>query len=300
MSMEPHRRAADDYDPIPQDAINLYDAFTHGTLDRRSFMERLSLLTGSATAATVLLGRLQNNYAHAAMIAENDPRLAIEEASFDSPDGPIKAMVASPKGGAKTPAVLVIHENRGLNPHIRDVARRMALEGFVAIAPDGLTPEGGTPTNEDAARDLIGKLEPAKANGRFLAAVAFGKAHPLSTGKVGAVGFCWGGGMANALAVGSPDMIAAVAYYGRQPAAADVPKIKGAVMLHYASKDDRINAGIADYEAALKAAKTDYQLFMYDGAQHAFNNDSNPARYDKTAADLAWGRTIAFLKAKLA
>jgi carboxymethylenebutenolidase len=285
---------------ISQDVINLYDAFTHGQMNRREFMDRLAKLAGGAAAATALLALLQNNYAFAAMVPEDDPRLATASQAYPSPDGDIRAYVAWGKDGGKRPAVIVIHENRGLNPHIKDVARRIALEGFLAVAPDTLTPEGGTPENEDAAREMFGKLDGEKAAARLVAAIAFAKTLPESTGKVGAVGFCWGGGMANQLAVRSPDMLAAVAYYGRQPAAAEVAGIKGAVMLHYAEKDERINAGIADYEAALKAAGTAYELHMYAGAQHAFNNDTNAARYDKAAADLAWGRTIGFLKAKLA
>jgi carboxymethylenebutenolidase len=295
------KRDAHDYDTIPQDAITLFDAFTHGAMSRRDFMDRLVLLAGGTAAATVMLSRLQNDYALAAMVAEDDARLSLETAAMPTPDGPMNAAFAWAKEGPdKRPAVIVIHENRGLNPHIRDVGRRIALEGFFAISPDVLTPEGGTPGNEDAARELFGKLDAGKAAARLVAAVEFAKSHPKSTGKVGCVGFCWGGGMANQLAVRTPDMLAAVAYYGRQAEVAEAAKIKGALMLHYASKDERINAGMAAYEEALKTAKVDYQQFVYDGANHAFNNDSNPARYDKTAAELAWGRTISFLKAKLA
>ena len=296
-----NRKSPDDYDTIPQDAINLYDAFTHGAMSRRDFLERLALLAGGTVAATVLLSRLQNDYALAAVVAEDDPRISVDSLTFASPDGPIAASFAlALKGAAKRPAVIVIHENRGLNPHIKDVTRRLALEGFLAIAPDTLTPEGGTPANEDAARDMFGKLDANKAAARLVAAVEYAATIPICTGKVGCVGFCWGGGMANRLAVGTPKMLAAVSYYGRQPDAADAAKVKGALMLHYAGKDERINAGMGAWEDALKAAKVDYQQFVYDGANHAFNNDTNPARYDKAAADLAWGRTVAFLKAKLA
>ncbi len=299
--MSDRPRSPDDYDTIPQDAINLYDQFTHGAITRRDFLDRLALLAGGTVAATVLLSRLHNDYARAAMVTEDDARLITETVNFASTDGPMTGALAVAKDGpGKRPVLIVIHENRGLNPHIKDVARRMALEGFLAIAPDALGPDGGTPANEDAARDMFGKLEPAKATARLLGAVEFAKAHPRGTGKVGCVGFCWGGGMANQLAVAAPDMAAAVSYYGRQPDAAGAARIKGSVMLHYASKDERINAGMAAYEDALKAAKVDYQQFVYDGVNHAFNNDANPARYDKTAADLAWGRTVAFLKAKLA
>jgi len=285
--------------PIPQPIIDLYDAFTHGRMSRRDFMEQLTLKAGSAAAATALLGQLSNNYAAAAMIAADDARLVLGSASIPGPDGAIKAYTAAPKADGKRAAVIVIHENRGLNAHIQDIARRIALEGFTAIAPDLLSSTGGTPADEDKARDMIGKLDPAKTAAALVAAVAYAKSLPTATGSVGAIGFCWGGGMTNQLAVHAPDLKAAAVYYGPQPAADDVPKIKAALMLHYAGKDDWVGKGIAAYEAALKAAKTDYQLFMYPDAQHAFNNDTNAARYDKAAADLAWGRTIGFLKAKL-
>jgi len=193
----------------------------------------------------------------------------------------------------------VVHENRGLNPHIEDVTRRVAIEGFLVLAPDALSPSGGTPPDEQKAIEMIGKLDMRSTVGNFVAAVKFLKTHPLSTGKVGVVGFCWGGAMANQVAVNSPDVMAAVPYYGRQPASEDVPKIKAALLLHYAGNDEGINKGIAAYEEALKKASIDYQLYMYEGAAHAFNNDTNAPRYNKAAADLAWGRTIAFFKEKL-
>jgi carboxymethylenebutenolidase len=285
--------------PLSQEIINLYDAFTHGQLSRRAFMKKLTRVAGGAAAATVLLGVLANNYAHAALVAEDDPRLATASQIYPSPAGDVRAYLVWSKEGAKRPAVIVVHENRGLNPHIKDVARRIALEGFIAIAPDVLTPEGGTPEDEDKARDLIGKLDPKAAITRLAAGVDFARAIPESTGKTGAIGFCWGGGMVNEMAAHADKLDAAVAYYGRQPTADRVPGIKAALMLHYAEKDDRINAGIADYEAALKAAGKPYELFMYPGAQHAFNNDTNAARYDKAAAELAWGRTVAFLRKQL-
>ena len=286
--------------PINQDIINLYDSFTHGVIDRRAFMERLAKLAGGVAAATAILTALQNNYAVAGMITEDDARLIISTAYYPGPDGRTNVYAASPKESAKRGSVIVIHENRGLNAHIKDIARRMALEGFNAIAPDLLSTSGGTPADENTARDLIGKLDPAKAADALSDLVAPLRAGPHSNGKIGAVGFCWGGGMASQLAVRAPGLGAAVAYYGPQPAAADVPGIKASLMLHYAGKDERINGGIPAFEAALKAAKTDYQLFIYDGVQHAFNNDTNAARYDKTAAELAWSRTVTFLKAKLA
>ena len=193
-----------------------------------------------------------------------------------------------------------MHENRGLNPHIRDVARRVALEGFVALAPDFLSPLGGTPGDEDKARDLFAKLDPAQTAANAVATVAFLKADKDGNGKVGAVGFCWGGGTVNMLAVNAPDLAAGVAYYGMQPKADDVPKIKAALLLHYAGLDERINAGIDAFKKELDAAHVEYTVYVYEGANHAFNNDTSAARYDKKAADLAWGRTIAFLKEKLA
>jgi carboxymethylenebutenolidase len=195
--------------------------------------------------------------------------------------------------------VIVIHENRGLNPHIEDVNRRMAVEGFISIAPDALSPVGGTPKNEDEARSLIRNLDGPSTVKNFSAAVTYLKTHPLSTGKVGVVGFCWGGAMTNQVAVNSPDVVAAVPFYGGQPAAEDVRKIRASLLLHYAGLDERINKGIPVYEAALKAAAVDYKLYVYEGARHAFNNDTNTERYHKEAAELAWKRTISFLKEKL-
>jgi carboxymethylenebutenolidase len=208
-------------------------------------------------------------------------------------------LVVPAEASDKLPAVIVVHENRGLNPHIRDVARRFALEGFLALAPDFLAPAGGTPANEDQARDMIGKLDPAHTVANAVATVAFLKQHTSSNGKVGAVGFCWGGGVVNQLAVHAPDLAAAVAYYGSVPDSADVPKIKAKLLLHYAGLDERINAGIPVFRKALEAAKIDHQIYVYEGANHAFNNDTSEARYNKQAGDLAWGRTIEFLKSAL-
>ena len=199
----------------------------------------------------------------------------------------------------RLPGVVVIHENRGLVPHIEDVTRRVALEGFLAIAPDALTPLGGTPEDPEKAPALIQKLDSQSTIQNYLAAVKYLKTHPGSTGKVGVIGFCWGGGMANQVAVNSPDLSAVVPYYGRQPASEDVPKIKASLLLHYAGLDEGINKGIPAFEEALKKASIDYKIYMYEGAQHAFNNDTNPARYNKEAAQLAWQRTISFLKEKL-
>jgi carboxymethylenebutenolidase len=286
---------------ITQDMINAYDEYTHLTLDRRGFMEKLAKLAGSGAAAAVIAPMLAANSAQAAIVPADDARLTISDVTYPGQDGEMKGYLAIPKDAAgKLGAVIVIHENRGLNDHIKDVVRRMALEGFVALAPDFLSPKGGTPADEEAARKLIGELDAAQTVGNAVATVAFLKAHEAANGKVAATGFCWGGGMVNSLAVASPDLSAGAAYYGRQAAAADVPKITAPLMLHYASLDERINAGIAEYEAALKANNKEYQLHMYEGANHAFNNDTSEARYNKAAADQAWTRTVEFFKAKLA
>jgi carboxymethylenebutenolidase len=286
---------------ITPEMIRLYDEYTHVTLDRRGFLTKLTTLAGSSTAAAAILSMLENNYAQAALVAADDPRIQAETIKFPSPNGEINGYLVKPANASgKLPAVVVVHENRGLNPHIQDVARRVALEGFLVLAVDFLSPAGGTPKDEDKAREMIGALDPAKAVADGVAAVDYLKSRPESNGKVGAVGFCWGGGMVNRLAVNAPDLTAAVAYYGPPPDPKDVPRIKARMMLHYAGKDERINAGIAAYEAALKAANIPYTLFMYDGVDHAFNNDTNAARYNKEAADLAFGRTIGFLKKELA
>lgn len=283
---------------MDQRIIDLYDDFTHGGMSRRSFLDKLAALAGSTAAATALLPILQNNYAMAQTVAENDPRLTAE--TVDVPGAPgLKGYLAKPKTGGKLPTVLVIHENRGLNPHIKDVTRRMATEGFLALGLDYLSPMGGTPTEEDKGREMIGQLKQPDVIAYGKAAVAFLKNHPDGNGKVGAVGFCWGGGAVNNLAVNEPNLNAGVAYYGGQPKAEDVPKIQAALMLHYAGLDERINAGIPAYEAALKQAGKSYEIHLYEGVNHAFNNDTNAARYDKTASDLAWRRTVAFLKKQL-
>jgi carboxymethylenebutenolidase len=285
---------------VSQDIINLFDRFTHGGMDRRTFMQRLTLLAGGTAAASALLSVLENNYAHAEIVAADDSRLKAEDISYAGPDGDINGYFVRPVESAKRGSVIVIHENRGLNPHIKDVARRVALEGYNALAVDMLSRDGGTPEDADKARDMIGALDPELNAQRLAAAVPFLAAHPEGNGKVGAVGFCWGGGMVNELAVRSPELNAGVAYYGRQVDAARVAAIKAPLLLQYAENDERINAGIADYEAALKANGKTYELFMYPGAQHAFNNDTNEARYNKEAAELAWGRTIGFFKKNLA
>ena len=285
---------------MDQRIIDLYDDYTHGGMNRRSFLDRLIALAGSSAAATALLPILQNNYALAQTVPESDPRIVAETVEIPGVTG-LKGYLVRPKaGGERLPAVMVIHENRGLNPHIRDVTRRMATEGFLALGLDYLSPMGGTPADEEKGREMIGQLKQPDVIASGKAAVAYLKGHPNGNGKVGAVGFCWGGGAVNNLAVNEPDLNAGVAYYGGQPKAEDVPKIRAALMLHYASLDERINAGIPAYEAALKGAGKPYEIHVYEGANHAFNNDTNAARYDKTAADQAWSRTVAFLKKHLA
>jgi carboxymethylenebutenolidase len=286
---------------ITQAMIDAYDEYTHLTLDRRGFMEKLTRLAGSGAAAAAIAPLLAANPAAAEIVPADDPRLTAEDISWPGAAGDMTGYLARPAGqGGKLPAVIVIHENRGLNAHIRDVARRVALEGFVALAPDYLSPLGGTPADEDRAREMIGQLDPKQTVANGMVTVEFLKGHELGTGKVGAVGFCWGGGQVNLLAVNAPDLTAGVAYYGAQPDAAAVPQIKAALLLHYAGQDERINARIDEYKAALEAAGKDFTIYMYEGAQHAFNNDTSAARYNKEAADLAWGRTIAFFKEKLA
>jgi len=285
---------------ISPEMIRLYDEYTHLTLDRRKFMSKLTKLTGSAAAAAAIVPLLEANQACAAMVPENDARLKPQNITYPGAAGEMKGYLVLPaEVSGKLPAVIVVHENRGLNPHIRDVARRFALEGFLALAPDFLAPAGGTPANEDQARDMIGKLDPAQTIANAVATVAFLKQHSSSNGKVGAVGFCWGGGVVNQLAVHAPDLAAAVAYYGSVPDAADVPKIKAKLLLHYAGLDERINAGIPGFRKALETAKIDHRIYVYEGANHAFNNDTSEARYNKQAADLAWSRTIEFLKSAL-
>jgi carboxymethylenebutenolidase len=279
--------------------MELYDQYAHGLLDRREFLKKLAILAGGTAAAVTLLSSLESNHAAAEIVAGEDPRLHTEYISYPGATGEVRAYLARLKGDGKLPGVVVIHENRGLNAHIEDVNRRVALEGFLAIAPDALSPVGGTPEDPDQARSLIGKLDSQSTIKNYTAAVKYLKTHSMSTGKVGVIGFCWGGGMANQVAVNSPELMAAVPYYGMQAAAEDVSKIRAALLLHYAGLDERINKGIPAFEAALKTASVNYQIYMYEGAQHAFNNDTNAERYNKEAAQLAWQRTISFLKQKL-
>ncbi|OFX58045.1 MAG: carboxymethylenebutenolidase [Bacteroidetes bacterium GWB2_41_8] len=268
------------------------------TSDTKTGRRQFLLKAGAFASGSVLLSLSPVNL-FAEIIKADDARLVTETITYAGASGPMIAYLARPKGKKKLPAVIVIHENRGLQPHIKDVARRMALEGFVAIAPDALSPQGGTPEKPEDAGPMFQKLDYEVTKKDFSAAVAYLKTNPLTTGKVGCTGFCWGGAMTNHVAVNAPELDAAVPYYGGQPKTEDVSKIKAAMLLHYAGNDERINAGIPAYEAALKEAKIEYQLYMYEGAAHAFNNDSNPQRYNKEAADLAWGRTIAFFKKKL-
>jgi len=284
---------------MDQRIIDLYDQFTHGGMTRRAFLDRLTELAGSAAAAAAFVSMLQNDYAQAAIVAENDARLVIDRVAYDSEKGRINGYLARAKAKGKRPAVLVIHENRGLNPHLEDVARRLAVEGYLAYAVDLLSLVGGTPPNEDEARQLHSKLNQDDAVLALVAAVSFLKGHAESTGKVGAVGFCFGGLMVNRLAVSSPELDAGVAYYGRQVPAEQVPNIRAPLLLHYAENDPGVNAGIAAFEEALKANNKKYVKYIYPGTQHAFNNDLGKARYNKAAADLAWQRTLDFFKEHL-
>lgn len=281
-----------------QQIIDLYDRFTHGDISRRAFVARLARITGSTSAALALLPLLVNDYARAETVAANDPRLFTNTVYYKGSETEIATYLARPKDENVRPTVIVVHENRGLNPHIKDIARRLALEGFAAFAVDMLSPLGGTPADEDKARGMIAKLDPDETAHHIASAVTvLGHARGAS-GKVGAIGFCWGGEMVNRVAVLEPALNAAVAYYGMQPPAAEVPSIKAALLLHYAGLDARVDAGIPAFEAALKAGHKNFEIDVYPNVNHGFNNDTS-SRYDKAAADLAWKRTIAFLKREL-
>ena len=285
---------------MEQKIIDLFDNYTHGGMSRRSFLDRLAILAGGTAAATALLPILENNYAHADTVAESDPRVKGEMVTFKAGSQNVSGYLVRPAADGKYPSVVVVHENRGLNPHTKDVARRLAVDGFQALAVDFLSPIGGTPSDQDKAREMIGTLQAPDVTGWAQGAVAHLRGTPSSNGKVGAVGFCWGGGVIGRLAVAEPTLNAGVVYYGQQPAAEEVAKIKAPLLLNYAGTDERINAGIPAFEDALKKSGKDYTLYMYDGAQHAFLNDTNEARYNKAAADLAWGRTLEFFKKHLA
>jgi carboxymethylenebutenolidase len=279
--------------------VDLYEDYKNGVLTRREFLKTLAKIAGGTAAAVALLPFLENSYAKAQIVAEDDSRLHTEYVKYPGDTGEVRAYLARPKGEEKLPGVIVIHENKGLQPHIEDVNRRVALEGFIAIAVDALSPLGGTPKdNVDEARSLMRKLDGPATVKNYVAAVEYLKTHPQSTGKVGCMGFCWGGGMANQMAVNSPDLLAAVPFYGRQPAIEDVPKIKASLLCHYAGQDERINAGIPAFEEALKQTSVEYEIHVYKGVGHAFHNDTG-SRYNKEAAELAFKRTIAFFKKKL-
>jgi carboxymethylenebutenolidase len=285
---------------ITQDIIRLYDEYTHLTLDRRGFMDKLAKLTGSAAAAAAIVPLVAANAARASIVPPDDARIETQTITYPGESGDVEAYLVMPADrSGPLPAVIVIHENRGLNPHIMDVTRRIALEGFVALGVDFLSPAGGTPEDEDRAREMIGQLDSATTVANAVAAVAFLSEHEATNGNVGAVGFCWGGGMVNQLAVASPDLAAGVVYYGSSPAPEEVAQIEARMLLHYASLDERINAGVPAFEEALQAADIDYTLHMYEGVNHAFNNDTSAARYDEEAANLAFERTIAFFRETL-
>lgn len=282
---------------MDQKIINLYDQYTHSQLNRKDFLKKLAILTGSTALAMTVLPLLENNYAAATPF--RDDQLMTENITFQGVDGEVKAFLARPENKKKLGCVLVIHENRGLNPHIIDVTKRVAAEGFLAIGVDALSPFGGTPEDEDKGRELIGKLDPAKNLQNYLKGLDYLRDRKDGNGKAGCVGFCWGGGMSNKLAVSDPKLLAAVAYYGAQPNAADVPNIKASMMMHYGGLDERINAGIPAYEQALKQNNIDYKIFVYEGVNHAFNNNTSPTRYNEAAAKLAWERTIGLFKKQL-
>ena len=278
---------------------SLYEDYRKGGTSRRDFLKKIGMVAGSTAAALALMPILEENSLKASGSQQNDTDLITEFIKYPGETGEMRAFLARPKAGKKFPAVIVIHENRGLVPHIQDVTRRMAKEGFLAMAPDALSPLGGTPADISNVGAMFQQLNSEQTTKNFVAAVKYLKTHPNSTGKVGCTGFCWGGSMTNQVAVNSPDLDAAVPYYGGQPTDEQVAKIKAPLMAHYGADDARINAGIPAFEESLKKYKKEYQIFIYDGAGHAFNNDSNPDRYNEKAAKLAWSRTIAFFKEKL-
>jgi carboxymethylenebutenolidase len=292
------RKAASDY---PQELLDLFHEYQHGDIDRRTFLDRAGKFAVGGLTVAALFEGLRPNYAWAQQVPPDDKRIKVGYEVVQSPagNGSIKGYLARPAKGKRLPVVLVIHENRGLNPYIEDVARRLALANFVAFAPDGLTSVGGYPGSDEKGAAAFRQVDGKKMTEDFVAAAKWLKARPDSTGKLGAVGFCFGGGMVNQLAVrlGS-DLNAGVAFYGRQPGADDVPKISAPLLLHYAGNDQSVNAGIAAYEAALKANKKTYAVYMYEGKQHGFHNDTTP-RYDEAAAKLAWTRTLEFFNKHL-
>lgn len=286
---------------FPQDLLNLFDKYVHGGLDRRGFLEGAQKYAVGGVTAAALFDMLKPNYAQAQQVAKDDPAITTSYITYPSPQGygTVKGLLARPKAATgKLGAVLVIHENRGLNPYVEDVARRTAKAGFLALAPDALTSLGGYPGTDEKGVEMQRSLDAAKLVEDWVAGVQFLRAHADSNGKVGAVGFCYGGGICNTLAVRVPELAASVPFYGRQPAAADVAKIKAPLLIHYAGLDQGVNAGAAAYEEALKTNKVRYTQHMYDGVNHAFHNDTTP-RYDKAAAELAWQRTLAFFTVNL-
>jgi carboxymethylenebutenolidase len=292
------RKTASDFD---QELLNLFDQYVHGAIDRRGFIDRAGKFAVGGLTAAALLDMLNPKFAEAQQVPKDDKRLKTEYLEYPSPKGSEKTRgyLARPANATgKLPGVLVVHENRGLNPHIEDIARRLALDNFMAFAPDALAPLGGYPGDEDKAREVFPKLDQTKTREDFVAAASYLKTRPDCTGKIGAVGFCYGGGIVNMLATRLPDLAAGVPFYGGQPPAEDVPKIKAPLLIQYAENDERINAGWPAYEAALKANNVKYEMFKYPGTQHGFNNDTTP-RYDEKSAKLAWQRTVEFFKKQL-
>jgi carboxymethylenebutenolidase len=278
---------------MDQKIINLFDEYTHKPLKREDFLARLIKMAGGTAAAMAILPQLEGKYAFANQISEEDEDLKIENISFSSKNCTMKGYLVSPKNQTvPLGAVMVIHENRGLTPHIKDVTRRVAKAGYIALGIDALSPFGGTPENEDEGRALFPKLDVGQNIENLKSGLDYLRGLKNCNGKTATVGFCWGGGMANAMAVVDPQLKAAVPYYGRQPNAADVPNIKAKLLLQYGGLDERINEGIPAFEEALKANKIDYKVYVYEGAQHAFNNDSSPARYNAEVAKVAWERTL--------
>lgn len=291
------RKTAGDFD---QELLDLYDRYAHGLIERREFLSKAGKFAVGGVTAAALLDTLMPNYALANQVESDDPGIQEEVVEYASPDGhgTVRGNLVRPAGGGTRGSVVVVHENRGLNPYIADVARRVAVAGFTALAPDGLTPLGGYPGTDDEGRTMQRTLDGGKLLEDFIAAFAHLKADSSSNGKVGVVGFCFGGGVSNAMAVRLPDLAASVPFYGRQAAAADVAKINAPLQLHYAGLDERINAGWPDYEAALKAQGKEFSAYIYADVNHGFHNDTTP-RYDEAAAELAWGRTIDFFNQHL-
>jgi carboxymethylenebutenolidase len=292
------RKTAADFHP---EVLRCFDKYVHGVIDRRGFLDAVSKYAVGGVTATMLLEALSPQFALAQKVAKDDKRISASYVEYASPEGSGKMrgyLVQPANAGGKLPGILIVHENRGLNPHIEDIARRLALDNFLAFAPDGLSPLGGYPGDEDKARELFAKLDQTKTRADFVAAANYLKGLSNCSGKIGAVGFCWGGGMVNVLATRLPDLVAGAPFYGPQPSAEEAAKIKAQLLIHYASNDERINAGWPAYEAALKAAHVKYEMFQYPGTEHGFNNDTTP-RYVEAAAKLAWERTVAFFNKTL-